>query len=56
MEVGGVGFGGGVGVGASKGYCASVIDLDAEAFGEEAVGFREGGGDDVGEGSGKAGC
>ena len=26
-------------VGAREGYCASVIDLDSEAFWEEAVGF-----------------
>ena len=44
-----------MGVGAGEGYCASVIDFDSEAFGEEAVGIREGGGDDVWEGSGDAG-
>ena len=33
-----------------------VIDLDLKTFGEEAVGFREGGGDDVREGFGDAGC
>ena len=49
-------IGGGEGVCAGEGYCASVIDLDPEAFGEEAVGFCEVGGDNVGEGSGDAGC
>ena len=56
IEVGGVGFGGGEGVSASEGYSASVIDLDSKPFGEEAVGICEGGGDDVREGFGNAGC
>ena len=55
IEVGRVGFGGGEGVSAGEGYCASVIDFDSEAFGEEAVGFCESGGDYIGEGSGNAG-
>ena len=38
-----------------KGYCASVIDFDSETFWQEAVGFREGSGEDVGEGSSDAG-
>ena len=43
-------------VGAGEGYSASVIDLDSEAFGQKAVGFRKGSGDDVWEGTSDAGC
>ena len=56
IKVGGVGFGRGEEVGAGEGYCASVIDFDSEAFGQEAVRFCEGSGDDVREGLGDAGC
>jgi len=54
IEVWGVGFGGGVGVGPSEGDGASVIDPSDEAFWEEAVGFREGGSSNIGEGGGYA--
>ena len=54
IEVGGIGFCGGVGVGASKGDGTSAVDLSDEAFGEEAIGVGEGGGSDVREGSGYA--
>ena len=56
IEVGCIGFGGGEVVGAGERYCTSVIDLDSEALGEEAVGFCKGGGDKVGEDSGNEGC
>ena len=49
------GFGWGEGVGAGEGYCTSVIDLDSEAFKEEADGFCESGGDYVGKASGNPG-
>ena len=43
-------------VGAGEGYCAPVLDLGPETFGEEAVGFREGVSDDVQEVFGDGGC
>jgi len=39
IEVRGVGFCGGVGIGSGKGDDASVVDLGDEAFWKEAVGF-----------------
>jgi len=54
IEVRGVGRGGGVGVGSGEGDGASLVDLGDEAFWEEAVGFREGGGSDSWEGGGYA--
>ena len=56
IEVWGVGAGRGVGVGDGDGYGASVIDLGEKTFGEEAIGVREGGGDDVREGSLDTSC
>ena len=56
IKVWGVGFGGGEGVSAGDGYCASVIDFDPEAFRQEVVRFCDSGGDDVREGFGNAGC
>ena len=54
IEVWGLGFGGGVGVGPSEGDGAWVIDPGDEAFWEEAVGFREGGSSNIREGGGYA--
>ena len=51
IEVWGVGAGRGVGVSDGDGYGTSVIDFGKEAFGEEAVGVRERGGNNVWEGS-----
>ena len=45
-----------MGVGAGEEYYSSVTDFKYETFGEEAVGFCKGGGDNVGEGFGNAGC
>ena len=42
-------------VSGGEGYSASVIDLDSKACQEEAVGFCEGGGDNVRESFGDAG-
>ena len=56
IKVGSVGFGEGEGISAGEVYYASVIAFDPKTFGEEAVGLREGGGDDVGESSGDVGC
>ena len=39
-----------MGVGPGEGYGTSVIDFGYEAFGEEAVGHSEGGGNNVGKG------
>jgi len=44
----------GGGVGSSEGDGASIIDPGDEAFWEEAVGFREGGSSNIGEGGGYA--
>jgi len=54
IEVRGVGVGGGVGVGSSEGDGASVVDFGDKTFWEDAVGFREGGSSDIGEGGGYA--
>jgi len=53
-EVWGIGFRGGVGVGSGKRDGASVVDHSDEGFWEEAVGFREGGSSNIGEGEGYA--
>jgi len=50
IEVQGVGFSWGVGVGAREGDSASVVDLCDEALWEKAVGFGESGSSYVGEG------
>jgi len=54
IEIWGVGFGCGVGVGARKGNSASVVDLCDKAFWEEAVGVGEGGSGYVCKGGGYA--
>ena len=56
IEVRTVGPGRGIGVRDGEGYGTSVIDFGKETFGEEAVGVREGGGDNIGEGSLDANC
>jgi len=52
IEVRGVGFCGGVGVGSGEGDGASVVNLGDEALWEKAVRFREGGSSNVWEGRG----
>ena len=51
IEVWGVGFGRGVGVGSSEGDGATVIELGDDASWEQAVGFRQGGSSNIGEGA-----
>jgi len=52
IEVRGVGFCGGGGVGSGMGNGASVVDLGDEAFWKEAVRFRKSGSSNVREGGG----
>ena len=54
IEVGRVGASGGVGVSDDEGYSAFIIYLGKETLGQEAVGIREGGGNNVREGYGDA--
>jgi len=56
IEVGGVIFGGGVGIGTSREDDTLVVNLYNEALGEEAVRVDEGGGSNVREGGGYALC